>query len=241
VPPVPGYVLMKIVKVKQNSKDWRIWRTKGLGASDVPAVMGESPWTTPFELWTQKTGLLERPVPNQYQLSAMKRGTDLEPTVRKMFESQVGLPYPAVSAEHEEYEFLRASFDGYNESNNTIVEIKCPNKVDHSKATEGQVPTKYISQVQQQLAISKAKLCYYVSWDGKSPSLAVVEVLPDLEMQKRITEACVDFWKRVQHKILPDVRKEDVHKLVSLLHKYTLEACKISETLTLITEETKND
>lgn len=228
---------MKIVEVKQNSKDWRAWRTKGLGASDVPAVMGESPWTSPFELWLQKTGLMERPEPNTYQLAAMKRGTDLEPTVRKMFEKQVGRKYPAVSAEHDKHDFIRASFDGYNAETHTILEIKCPNKDDHGKALKGKVPDKYISQVQDQLLISGAPLCYYVSWDGKSPSLAIVEVKPDLPKQKLIEEACIDFWKRVQNRILPDVRREDVHKLVTLLHKYTLQAMKISEVMALITEE----
>ena len=36
--------------------DWREQRTKGIGGSDVAAIMGLSPWRTPLELWLEKTG-----------------------------------------------------------------------------------------------------------------------------------------------------------------------------------------
>ena len=124
---------MKIVTVKQNSREWREWRGKGLGASDAPSYMGESPWTSPFELWLQKTGLMERPPANEFQVAAMKRGTDLEPIARKMFEAHIGKPFPSLSAFHEEHEFLRASFDGHNGELNEILEIKCPGKEDHPR------------------------------------------------------------------------------------------------------------
>ncbi len=230
---------MKIISVKQNSKEWREWRGKGLGASDAPSVMGDSPWTSTFELWLQKTGVMERPPANEYQLAAMKRGTELEPTVRKMFEKHVKADFPAVSATHDTHTFMRASFDGYNEAGNTILEIKCPNKVDHAKAVKGEVPTKYIAQVQQQLLISGAKLCYYVSWDGKSPELAIVEVLPDLEYQALLEAECIDFWKRVQEKILPEVQMKDILKLVTQLQKNLDQSTKISAVLALLSKETQ--
>lgn len=228
---------MKIISVKQNTKEWREWRGKGLGASDAPSIMGDSPWTSTFELWLQKTGVMERPVPNEYQLSAMRRGTELEPKVRKMFEKKMGKEFPALSAEHSTHPFMRVSFDGYNEESNTILEIKCPNKIDHATAINGTVPKKYIAQVQQQLLISGAAMCYYVSWDGKSKNVAIVEVLPDLEYHKKLEAECIDFWTRVQNMILPEVKPKDIDKLVKALQSHLEKCNKIGAVLALLSKE----
>lgn len=37
---------------------WRSWRRGGLGASDLPAILGISPWASPFSVWADKLGLL---------------------------------------------------------------------------------------------------------------------------------------------------------------------------------------
>lgn len=228
---------MKIISVKQNTKEWREWRGKGLGASDVPSVMGDSPWTSTFELWLQKTGVMERSAPNEYQLAAMRRGTELEPKVRKMFEKKMKVEFLAVSAEHDIHAFMRVSFDGYHKDSNTILEIKCPNKIDHAFAVSGKVPAKYIAQVQQQLLISGASMCYYVSWDGKSKDLAIVEVLPDLEYHKQLEAECIDFWTRVQNMILPEVKPKDIEKLVKSLQNHLEKCNKIGAVLALLSKE----
>lgn len=230
---------MKIVTVKQNSKEWREWRGKGLGASDAPAVMGDSPWTTPFQLWLEKTGLMDRPPANEFQVAAMKRGNELEPIARKMFEERMGKLYPSISAHDTKYEFLRASFDGFNVEENTILEIKCPGKVDHDKAILGKVPTKYKAQVQQQLYISGATKLYYFSWDGKSEIGALVEVLPDLGYYSRLETAMVDFWARVVNRVPPEVTTKEVNTLIMGMQKDLERANKAAAVLQLLTTEEK--
>lgn len=227
---------MKIVSVKQNSKEWREWRGTGLGASDAPAVMGESPWTSPFELWLQKTGIMERPPANEFQVAAMKRGQELEPIAREKFEKEIGKPFPTLSAVHDEHEFLRASFDGYNAELNALVEIKCPGKEDLAKAAKGIVPDKYKAQVQQQLLISGAKVCYYYTWDGKSDKGTIIEVKPDPEYQKRLLDTMIDFWARVQNQILPDVTAKDVEKLVKQQQKALETLNAVSKVLSMVTK-----
>ncbi len=125
---------MKIISVKQNGKEWREWRGRGLGASDAAAIMGVSPYCTTFELWLAMTGIRAREPFNEYAIVAMKRGVELEPKARALFEQKMGKKFPAESAEHDEYDFIRASFDGYCQELNALVEIKCPGKVDHATA-----------------------------------------------------------------------------------------------------------
>ncbi len=232
-----GYtVCMKLITMKQNTQAWRTWRGTGLGASEAPAYMGESPWTTPFELWLQKTGLMERPPANEFAVAAMKRGTNLEPKARKIAEQELGMEFPDVAAVHETHEFLRASFDGYNAENNIILEIKCPGKADMEKAAKGKIPEKYKAQVQMQLLISKANFCWYYSWDGSSDKGIAIKVLPDAEYQDKLLTTAIDFWHRVQNKILPDVSTDDISKIVNQQHEYLEKAAKLSEVLQLITK-----
>ena len=42
-----------------NNDDWLYQRTKGVGGSDVAAIMGFSPWKTPAQVWLEKTGRVE--------------------------------------------------------------------------------------------------------------------------------------------------------------------------------------
>ena len=39
-----------------NTPEWQEWRRSGLGASDLPAIVGCDPWTTEYGLWLEKRG-----------------------------------------------------------------------------------------------------------------------------------------------------------------------------------------
>lgn len=217
---------------KQNSKDWYAWRDTGIGASEIAVIMGVSPYGTRFELWAQKLKLLAKPEFNPFAAAAMKRGHDLEPVARERFEKLQGKEYPALNCEHQEFNFIRASLDGYNAEENAVLEIKCPGKVDHAAAKKGFVPEKYEIQVQAQLAISGAAFGYYVSFDGKD-DLVVIRVEPNPAMQASIIQAVREFWDLIQTKTPPKVDYSDLGSLVSTLVKQvervnqTIEALKV--------------
>lgn len=42
-----------------DNDEWREQRTKGIGGSDVAAIMGFSPWRTPAQVWLEKTGRVQ--------------------------------------------------------------------------------------------------------------------------------------------------------------------------------------
>lgn len=42
-----------------SDEEWLRQRTKGIGGSDVAAIMGFSPWKTPAQVWFEKTGRVE--------------------------------------------------------------------------------------------------------------------------------------------------------------------------------------
>ena len=45
-----------IVKLVQGSAEWHEHRRNHRNASETPAVLGVSPWMTPYQLWQIKLG-----------------------------------------------------------------------------------------------------------------------------------------------------------------------------------------
>lgn len=222
---------MRVVDTKQNSKEWKDWRGKGLGASDAPVVMGVSPWQTAFELWLEKTGLCERPEANPFAIVAMRRGTELEPKARVLCERDTGLAFNPISGEHSEYSFIRASLDGYNDETNTILEIKCPGKEDLAKAKKGIVPDKYYPQIQQQFLVSGATTCLYYVWDGVSDSGISITVKPDADYIEKLKDSLISFWSHVNTRIPPQCTSETLRKLTERL---ALDTKRLSNTATAL-------
>lgn len=67
-----------------NSPEWHNAR-KGIGGSDIGAIMGKSPWKSAYQLWAEKTGQLD----DQLEPSMpMKLGTAFEPAIRQLFQDE---------------------------------------------------------------------------------------------------------------------------------------------------------
>jgi putative phage-type endonuclease len=67
-----------------NSPEWHEAR-KGIGGSDIGALMGKSPWKSPFQLWAEKTGQLSDDIEPSMP---MKLGTAFEPAIRQLFQEE---------------------------------------------------------------------------------------------------------------------------------------------------------
>lgn len=201
----------------QGSEAWLQWRGKGMGSSDAPVLMGVSPWKTLYQLWGEKSGLIEVEFKEN---PAMKRGKELEPVARKMYEDLVGHKYPDGIATDKEYEFMRASFDGINSEQKRIIEIKSPGKKDHETALSGNVPDKYYPQVQWLLMVAGFKHCDYVSFDGVE--IVVVPVEADEKYIAELRAKAISFWNCVQTKTPPPTDEEQIEDVLleSLLESY---------------------
>jgi putative phage-type endonuclease len=186
--------------------EWLAARKKGIGASDAPTIMGKSPWSTPYQLWCDKTST---EIPEDNGNYATNRGNQLEPIARARYELESGLEFPATLAVHKDVPYFMASLDGFNAENNLILEIKCPGAADHATAVSGAVPEKYYPQLQHQLMVTGAKACHYVSYDGYE-SLALVLVAPDYGYISELMAAEHAFWKLVTDKIPPELCDADV-------------------------------
>lgn len=165
-----------IVQLVQGSPEWLAYRLSRRNASESAAVLGLSPWMTPYQLWLSKTGRMETRVTH-----AMQRGTELEPLARGAYEDQTGLVMQPLVLEADGYS---ASLDGMTLEGDLILEIKCPLRGTRSElwqdVLEGKVPEHYLVQVQHQLMVCGAALAHLWVYDGHQGILHAIERDEDL-------------------------------------------------------------
>lgn len=168
-----------IVQLVQGSAEWLAYRKNMRNASETAAVLGVSPWMTPYQLWLHKTGRAESKA-----TAAMQHGTDMEPAARAAYEAETGSIMQPLVLQDGDYS---ASLDGMDLDGQLIVEIKCPFRARDSElwrqVKAGQVPDHYAAQIQHQLMVSGAKLAHLYVFDGTQGLLRPVEPI-DHAMQR---------------------------------------------------------
>jgi putative phage-type endonuclease len=195
----------RIERLHQNTSQWHRWRMQGIGASDAPVIMGETPFKTPRTLWSIKTGRVQEEPAGP----AARRGHELERFARRAYERQTGIQMEPLCLVHEELEWMRASLDGLTFDGSTLLEIKCPLSLrDLASAREGRIPYQYHAQLQHQLEVSGAQQAHYWSFNGNDGIL--IEIRPDREYAKRLVETEAAFWHLVKENRWPEVSGEEL-------------------------------
>ncbi len=197
---------MTILKLVQGSQEWLEHRRKYRNASETPAVMGLSPWMTPYQLWLERTGRQSRPV-----TSAMTRGLELEPAARAAYEKLTGLVMEPLVLTEGEYS---ASLDGITLEGDLILEVKCPVRGRDSplwQAVEAkELPEHYQLQVQHQLMVAGAALAHVYVFDGERGVL--VEQKPQAERWEAIRRGWDTFMRHIVEDTAPPLSKRDTRE-----------------------------
>jgi len=139
--------------------DWLAWRKAGIGGSDIAAVLGLSPWGSPWTVWADKLGFLpEQPD----DAGILEAGRWLELAIGPWTQDRLGL---FVSGEqrwcvHTENDWMRCTIDGVLSESpgaiwppETLLEIKTSGP----GAVWDDVPPHYRSQVLWQMAVTGAQ------------------------------------------------------------------------------------
>lgn len=107
---------------------------------------------------------------SSYTNAAMQWGTEMEPEARAAYEFRRDCDVAEVGfVEHPVIAMSGASPDGLI-GDDGLVEIKCPNTATHIDTLMGQgVPSKYLLQMQWQMACTGRKWCDFVSFDPRMP------------------------------------------------------------------------
>jgi putative phage-type endonuclease len=146
-------------------------KSKGIGASDVAAIMSLSPWQTALELFEIKTG--RRPKPPQTE--AMKRGNELEPIAFKEYCELTGFAgEQQIVAIHPDLPYLRCIADGWD--GKRLLEIKSPqSKKLIESVRQGIVPDHYALQCATSMYIFGVGECDFYVFDAEGSELTTVD------------------------------------------------------------------
>lgn len=116
------------ISADRDREEWLAVRKTGLGGSDIPPLLGLSPFKTALELWEDKTGRAAE-IPDS---PPMKRGRVLEPIAADQYVEETSRKIRRQPLRrHPDNEFMIANVDrqilAVGDVNSTgVLEIKCP-------------------------------------------------------------------------------------------------------------------
>ena len=192
-----------------SREEWLKYRKRGIGGSDVAAILGISKWKSAVGLWLDKTNQTNEEAEEN---EAMQWGNIMEPVIRNHFAEVMGKPVVEVKAmlQHPEYPFMLADVDGLtvdDEGNPAILEIKTASEYKRDEWENG-IPAYYQTQVQHYLCVTGVAKAYVAVLIGGN-SFKMYEVDADAEVQRMLISVEKEFWNKVQNIIRPEIDGSD--------------------------------
>lgn len=188
--------------IEQGSPEWFAMRAGKVTASKVSDVM--SAITTAGYKNYLADLVVERLTGNKtesFTNAAMQWGVDQEPIARAEYEVKTGNFVDQIAfVDHPTIVNFGCSPDGLV-GDDGLIEIKCPNTATHiDYVMQDKVPTKYIPQIQCQLAVTGRKWCDFVSFDPRLPDglqILIVRLERDNEYIEKLEARVVKFLDEV--------------------------------------------
>lgn len=163
---------MNILNVVQGSPEWLTVRRNYSTASEAPAALGQSKYTSRTELLHQKRTGVEKVV-EAFTQALFDEGHAAEANARTIAEEIIGSDlYPVTAVDEVSGIRLLASLDGATMDEETIWEHKLFNASLAESVRSGNLDPHYTIQMDQQLLVSGAKKCLFMTSDGTPDNMA---------------------------------------------------------------------
>ena len=200
----------EVVNVTPDSPEWELERSLSCGASDVPAILGLSPYSTPLSVYRSKMG-----VPSDFDPELSYIGHAEEAVIEgwlRRFRPEVGEILPAQMVRSVAYPWLHASLDRRAMSGGVIVPIQM--KTAHYFAgkewgeeaiADSGVPLAVQVQVQTELLVFGAPFGWAVAFIG-GRQFKLYRIERDEEfITDHLIPRTLDFWQNhVEAKVAPE-------------------------------------
>jgi putative phage-type endonuclease len=179
--------------------DWLEWRREGVGASDVAAIVGLSPYASAWSVWAEKVGLTV----GQAETGVMEAGRWLELAICPWFAERTGLHVAGAQTRctHPKERWMRATVDGFIVESHPvdwdeqclddplgILEIKTVAR--WGRWTE--IPAHYQTQGQWQMAVTGLPQVWFAVLHSRQ--LEVYELPRDDADIALLTDRASAFW-----------------------------------------------
>jgi putative phage-type endonuclease len=191
--------------IEQRTTEWFAQRCGHLTASRIADMMartqkgwGASRANYAAQLIAERlTGVAE----SGFTSAAMQHGIDTEAAARAAYGFMQDVEVvEAPFVLHPRLAWSGASPDGFV-GDDGLVEIKCPNTATHITTLRGgEIPDKYIKQMQWQMACTERDWCDFVSFDPRMPvemQLHIQRVDRDNDLIAEIESAAIGFLDEI--------------------------------------------
>ena len=213
-----GCHLFSVESPETNMTGWLERRKHGIGGSEIAAILGDSEWSSPRQVWMNKLGMFDDK-PNE-QSEQARWGNLLETTVATEWANRrnkkwIHIP---VILQDDERPYLLANIDGFVLSDDEqlieeILEIKTTSAYNEDAWSTGLVPIYYMHQVNWYCGITRVPKFTVACLVG-GQKLYDYSLPAQPEMFERQTKAADVFWlENVSKCIEPKANNVDVEML----------------------------
>lgn len=165
-------------------------RSQGIGASEIAAVVGVNPWKTPFDVFLDKMGQVERT-----ETDRTRMGHRMEPVIADEFASRANRVLELCDTlVHPRFSWAVATPDRRVVGARELVECKWvgPRLASHWGTDDDGVPEYVLTQCQWQLEVADADVCFVAALVGEE--FRVYQVTRDTELAGLLLEQAERFW-----------------------------------------------
>jgi len=194
----------------EDEDDWLELRTKGVGGSDVGAIMGLNKYMSALQVYKTKVLGEQRDVSDK---PAVRKGKDLEPVIRANYFrpmlkekgfNLVEVPYILIN---QKYPWLRANLDGlaYPEdnalrvhTNNIVCEIKVVTEYAEQNWFGEEycgIPASYYAQVQEYMLVTESRMAILGALFEKDWEMHYFKIPADNEFQEKLLKMSREFFE----------------------------------------------
>lgn len=210
----PNYVMTD----KMSRYEWLDHRRKGIGGSDVSAILGFNDWRSPYEVWADKTGQL--PIDDTGN-EFTHWGNIMEPILAHEFQDQTGKKVYRQNKTFidPEYDFLRADIDRDIAGEPGFLEIKTAIEFKTSDWTDDEIPPAYLLQVQHYMMVLDRPYCYFATLIG-GHRFIMKKVERDDTLINEMRAKLVEWWQtHIINGVAPEIDgSESTTSVLKQLH-----------------------
>lgn len=212
-----------------SEKEWLAYRRKGIGGSDVAALLGISPWRTARDLYYDKLNIAAVE-DNENNWVALEMGHLLEPLVAKIFQHRTGYKIYQVKKmfQHPKYPWMLADVDYFVElpdGTTAILEIKTTNynAKDHWWLDgEETVPVYYETQGRHYMAVMDVDRCFFCCLYGNNEEETIIrEIRRDEAYEDEMIFLEQHFWENHVLAKTPPPYTEDGDLVIESVRRHT--------------------
>ncbi len=176
-----------------------------VGGSDVAAIFGVSPWTTPLELWMIKKGRIKPPIKSNS--NQLEMGHLLEPIAAYWYEKKTGnrVYQDNNLYQHADHPYALANFDRRFERASDgkpgILECKSCNYHKAVDWADDAIPLNYELQLRFYMAVADVNIGAFSSIWGNNPDndMAMPEIERDKAKEDMIFERLEEWIWSLEH------------------------------------------